>query len=342
LESGVPAKVIFPIRAPGGILIGATQRYWLTHAVFSLKSNVGIATSLVFAILLWGGNNVGTKFLVTSWPPIWTGGTRFLAAGGLMLALLRWTTWLGSRHESNRELNLRLWLRGGLSLAVYIVAFNCALRYTSAARVALYLGAAPVWALLWEGVPRRNWRTVQRYGAALLALTGVGVLVAPKLTTDGDFSQLKGDLLGLLASLIWTHYGRQCRAFGSHLSGVEISAHTMWRAGVWLLPVGLIEVARQPLPLTAKLFSVQAYCIVAGGVIAFALWSNSLRHWPASRVLLFNNLIPISTMLWAYFFLGEKVTPTFWLAMLLVVAGVLLGQWKLQAPGSNHAKAPEL
>ena len=42
--------------------------------------------------------------------------------------------------------------------------------------------------------------------------------------------------------------------------------------------------------------------------------------------MLFNNLIPLSTMTWAHFFLHEPVTPTFWAAMVLIVAGVVLGQ----------------
>jgi len=32
-------------------------------------------------------------------------------------------------------------------------------------------------------------------------------------------------------------------------------------------------------------------------------------------------------MTWAHFCLGEAVTPTFWAAMLLIVVGVVLGQW---------------
>jgi len=59
------------------------------------KHNVAIAGSLLFVVFLWGGNNAGTKWLVASWPPIWTGGIRFLLAGLLLLAVLRFTSWLG-------------------------------------------------------------------------------------------------------------------------------------------------------------------------------------------------------------------------------------------------------
>jgi drug/metabolite transporter (DMT)-like permease len=62
------------------------------------KHNVAIAGSLLFVVFLWGGNNAGTKWLVAAWPPIWTGGIRFLLAGLLLLAVLRFTSWLGEYH----------------------------------------------------------------------------------------------------------------------------------------------------------------------------------------------------------------------------------------------------
>lgn len=298
------------------------------------KTDAGIAAGLVFAIFLWGGNNAGTKFIVVAWPPIWTGSSRFLCAGLLMLALFRWTRLLGESTALTRSLKKQLWWRGGLSLAVYIICFNWALRLTSASHVALYLGASPVWALLWEGRVKDRAVLLQRYAAALLALGGVFVLFWPSLKVPGSGW---GEMLGLLVSVLWTNYGRQSRALGAHLSGAEVSAHTMWRAGVWLLPLALIEVARTALPWRADVLGVQLYCIIAGGVMAFGFWNHALRHWPASRVLLFNNLIPLSTMAWARFFLGEEITRTFWVAMGLIVGGVILGQtnWqKLLAPAT--------
>jgi drug/metabolite transporter (DMT)-like permease len=288
------------------------------------KSNASLALGLVIAVALWGGNNAGTKWLVGSWPPIFTGGTRFFCAGLLLLAVLRMTTWFGEYVTPSRELSRALWWRGGVSLATYIIAFNFALRYTSASHVALYLGASPIWALLWEAFSERIKIGWARWSAALLALSGVGVLLAPALV--GSNVSLIGELCGLMTSLLWTNYGRQSRQLSATLNGAEVSAHTMWRAGVLLLPLALVEIMRQGVPVNAKLLGVQSYCIVAGGVIAFALWNRALGQWPASRVLLFNNLIPVSTMTWAYFCLGEPLTRTFVTALLLIGLGVVLGQ----------------
>jgi drug/metabolite transporter (DMT)-like permease len=290
----------------------------------SSKINASLALSLLFAVFLWGGTNTGTKFIVTNWPPIWTGASRFSLAGLLLLLVVRLTNRQNPMRRLSADIKRRLWWRGGLSLAAYIVTFNTALRFTSVSHVALYLGAAPVWALLWEGLPPRSWNTIQRYGAAILALSGVFVLFQPALKHGGG--TWLGELLGLVASVLWTNYGRQCRALATELSGAEVSAHTMWRAGSIILPLAAVELLRTGIVWRLEVVAVQGYCILAGGVVSFWIWNHALRRWPASQVLLFNNLIPLSTMSWSWACLGEAITPTFWAAMVLVMTGVLLGQ----------------
>jgi drug/metabolite transporter (DMT)-like permease len=288
------------------------------------KNNAVIAGGLLFTIVLWGGNNAGTKWLVMSWPPVFTGSIRFLLAGILLLAVLRFTKFLGVFQPLTPGLRRQLWLRGGLSLAAYIVAFNWALRLTTASHVALYLGASPVWALLWEEKPQRTWASARRYGAALLALSGVLVLFWPALQTLK--LSLLGEVLGLASSVLWATYSRQVRGLSARLAGTEVAAHTMWMAGIWLLPVGLIEVALRGFSINGGQAGVLAFCVVLGGVVPYALWNDALRYWRTSQVMLFNNLIPLSTGIWVFYFLGEPLTHTFWAAMVLIVSGVILGQ----------------
>jgi O-acetylserine/cysteine efflux transporter len=293
--------------------------------VFLAHSKQGIVTGLLVAIFLWGANNTSVKVLVGQWPPVWTGASRFLAAGLLLLFITRHTTWFGPARTLTPELRRRLWLRGGLSLAIYLAAFNWAVRFTTVSHVALYLGAAPVWALLLEGFAGQTRAALaQRYAAAALALTGVAVLFWPALR--GSSASLPGEVLGLASSFLWTWYGRQCRLFNGQLSGAEITAHTMWRSGVILMPWGLYEIAAHGLPLTPKLLGLQLFCVLGGGVVAFSLWMNALQHWKTSEVYLFNNLIPLSSTLWAWAALNEPLSTTFWIAMLLIVAGVVFGQ----------------
>jgi drug/metabolite transporter (DMT)-like permease len=287
-------------------------------------NNALIAGSLLLVVFLWGGNNVGTKWLVATWPVIWTGSTRFLVAGFFLLGILRFTNWLGEFKPLSRESSRQLWLRGGLSLAAYIVAFAWALRLTAASHVALYLGASPVWALLWEERPKRNWSSVRRYGAALLAMSGVLVLFWPALKIAG--TNLVGEFCGLASSLLWANYNHQSRRLSATIPGLEIAANAMWMSGVWLLPFGLLELGLHGLVMDSRHFIVQTLCIFFGGVVPYALWNSALRHWRTSQVMLFNNFIPLTTTAWAHFALGEPITQTYCAAMALILLGVGLGQ----------------
>ena len=305
-------------------MLGARVFIHKLSRVSEKNNNTVIGGGLLLVVILWGGNNAGTKWLVTSWPPIWTGATRFLVAGTILFAVLRFTRWLGEYQPLTPALRRSLWLRGGLSLAAYVTAFCWALHLTAASHVALYLGASPIWALLWEERPRRNWGSARRYGAALLAVTGVLVLFWPALKMVN--TNLAGEFCGLAASLLWANYNHQSRILSARINGLQIAANAMWMSGVWLLPFGLVEVVMHGLVVDAPHLGVQALCILFGGVVPYALWNSALRHWRTSRVMLFNNFIPLTTTLWVYFTLGEPITPTFCAAMTLIVAGVAIGQ----------------
>ena len=155
-------------------------------------------------------------------------------------------------------------------------------------------------------------------------MTGVLVLFWPALATAN--TNLAGEFCGLAASLLWANYNHQSRILSAQIPGVQIAANAMWMSGVWLLPFGLIEVGWHGLVLDARHLGVQSLCIVFGGVVPYALWNSALRHWRTSRVMLFNNFIPLTTTVWAYLTLGEPITPTFCTAMALIVAGVAIGQ----------------
>ena len=155
-------------------------------------------------------------------------------------------------------------------------------------------------------------------------MTGIIVLFWPAL--HNPRASLVGDCFGLMASILWAVFSRQVRFLSAGMNGTEVAAHTMWMAGAWLLPIGLVEIAVKGFTFNHQQLGVLALCAVLGAVVPYALWNSALQHWQTSRVMLFNNLIPLSTMLWAHYFLHEPITPTFWAAMVLIVAGVILGQ----------------
>jgi drug/metabolite transporter (DMT)-like permease len=281
-----------------------------------------IAAQLLFVVTLWGANNVGVKYQVQFWPPVFTVASRFLCAGALLLAVMRWTNWFGPPSVIAPSVRRRLWSRGATSLAVYIVLFVWALRLTSSSSVALFMGTSPVWALLWEQRPSRT--NAREYGAACLALVGICALFLPTASSAG--AAWVGNGLALCASVCWTVFSRQCRGFGSAMTGLELTGQTFWRAGVLLLPVAAVEVFSWGIRWDTTTAWLHVYAVVFSGLVGFGLWNNALQVWPTSRVFLFGNLIPVTTLAFAHYFLGEPITPAFWFALVAVTGAVALSQ----------------
>jgi drug/metabolite transporter (DMT)-like permease len=294
-------------------------------------SNALIAGMLLFTVLFWGANNTGLKFLVREWPPFWVISSRIWVVGGILALLLRYTKWLGVATDARPGLGTALWLRASFSLAAYFGAITYSLKFISAPQMALHLATSPVWGLLFEQRPRASWTVIRKYAAAALALGGVVVLLWPKIRS-GTF-EWRGDALAQIASILWTFYGRECRALSKDLSGAQITCASMWRAAVWLAPLTLWELATVHIPFTSQLLWVYAYCTVFGGIVAFAFYAHALKFWPVSQVFLFNNLIPASTMAFSWLLMGEKVTDTFWIALTMVATAVVAGRSDAKADG---------
>jgi drug/metabolite transporter (DMT)-like permease len=289
--------------------------------VWNTRSNLAITLGIATAMVLWGINNVAIRFMVQNWPPLFTAVTRMFCISAILLAVLRWTRWLGEPKPLSRKLHWEVWRQAGVWQATFVVLFSYALYFTGAARVGLVLAASPVWAVLLE---RKSGGMARKYLAAALAVIGIGLLLTPSL--DGAVADWRGDVCALASSLAWVMFGRQCKGLGEHLSGVEVTGHTMWRAAVLMSPWAIYEAATHTLPPRPELFLVQTYCIVFGGVIAFSLHYHALRCWPMSRVFLWGNLLPITTMAAAWLILNEAVSGTFWIATALVAAAVAVGQ----------------
>ena len=293
------------------------------------KSQLPPAVGLVIAVVLWGGNNVALKQVVTSWPPIWTGATRFLAAGLILLGIVRWSGWFGRIEAPSPALKRQLWWRGGCVTAAYITVCNMALQWIPASHFALEMALSPVWALWFETGRGGTAPSVRRWLAAALAFAGVVLLMAPSLYRHPE--SWAGELLGLTSGFLWTVHSLQGKRLSSNWSGPAVAAHSMWRAGIILLPLGMVEIlisGHAPAP-SPRTITLHLFCVLLGGVVPFTLWNQALARWPVSRTTLFGNLIPVSTMAWAAGCGVERITSRFGIALAFIVGGVALGQMDL-------------
>lgn len=157
-----------------------------------------------------------------------------------------------------------------------------------------------------------------------LALVGVGVAVLGAATwSEGDAGTWRGDLLFILAAMMWAAYTLAFRRSG--LAPWEGAAVVNGASAVLLLPV--VFVAGVP-----RLFSAPAADVamqVAGqgvlaGLLGLVVYSIAIARLGPARASLSSALVPLLTALGAAWLLGEPVSPALAAAIVLVVPGIAL------------------
>ena len=269
--------------------------------------------------LVWGSTYLAIKYALVSFPPFFQMGTRFVFAGALLMAWMRWrgAPWPDRTQWRNALLVGTLMLGGGMGGTAYAeVSVGSGL-------VVAFIAVSPLMIAalnrLWGVVPSR------------LEIAGILVgLVGILMLTQG--AGIQASPAGLAAIMV------ACSAWslGSVLSqrvwplapGATGFASEMICGGAVLLVMSALAGETpvwppQPLALAAWL-----YLVVFGSLIAFNAYMHLLAHAPAAVASSYTFVNPVIAMLLGVGVAGESVTSGEWAAVTVVLAGVLLLLWK--------------
>jgi drug/metabolite transporter (DMT)-like permease len=259
------------------------------------------------------------KYALLSFPPFYQMGTRFLAAGVLLMAWMRWrgAAWPDRTQWRNALVIGALMLGGGMGGTAYaemtiasglIVAFIAVMPLMIAA-LNLFWGIRP------SGLE-----------AAGIAIGFIGVLM---LTQGTSFQASQAGLIAqTLACASW--------ALGSVLSqrtlplatGATGFASEMLCGGVVLM---LMSAARGETPAwppdpTAAI--AWLYLVFFGSLIAFNAYMVLLARASAALASSYSLVNPVIALLLGVAVAGEHVTGYEWAAAAIVLSGVLLLLWR--------------
>ena len=306
---------------------------WSYYGVSNTAPTWKILAAIGIAIFLWSGNNIASKIVISEWPVMASTCVRFGIGSFILLGVLG--RFSSQRHPQPIDAKLRreLWLGPGLSFTVYLMSFIWALNYTTASHVALYFAASPAFAMLWDRLSGQAIPWTRTLLAASLTFTGVLWLFLPSLS--GTESTVLGDSLAFLGSLLWVHYSHQSRQFQGRLPAAQLNGEIFWRTTLLTSPFFLYDIATQTIEWSTPVVIAFVYTAIGPSILAFLAWSYALRHWPTSKVMLFVNLIPLMTALWAYAILGETVGRDFWIAVSFVAAGVYVSVGRMPLLGKR-------
>ena len=287
--------------------------------------------ALCLHTLLSAGTYLWGKRALHEIPALPLGLLRFASASGVLALLL-----LRLRPRGHRLPPRSAWKKIAF-LSLMAVPLNqgfflYGLRLSTAAHAALLYTLTPLFVLLLAQALLAEFPGFRTAAGTAMALGGT-IYVLLQRGLDLSRGPLVGDLLLLVAVVAWAIYTAEGREVVAEHGALPTIAWTLIGGTILYLPLGLLSLLSPANRADLARASREAwwgviYLSLVTSVIAYLLWYWALKHLAAARVAIFSNLQPLATALLAHVFLGEHVTAGFLAGAVVVIAGVLLAQWK--------------
>ena len=290
--------------------------------------NFSTIFSLLIATALWAGNAIAGRILVGSISPITLSAARWGLAA-LLLLPLGWRVFMpGSALWQNKQ---RFLLLGLFGVGSYNVLLYLALQTSTAINVTLIGASMPIWMLFIGAVFYQVKPSILQMVGAVVSLLGVGIVL-----TRGDLAALLsmemvvGDLLIMLATILWAFYSWMLSRPGSSTEGQWPWAEfLMAQVMVGLLWTGFFdgfEIATGHAFIDLNWWTASLIVFVAIGpsLIAYRCWGFGVNGAGPTVAAFFANFIPLFTALLSAAMLGEPPQAFHGLAFALIVAGIVI------------------
>jgi drug/metabolite transporter (DMT)-like permease len=280
--------------------------------------------------MVWGSTYLAIKFALTSFPPFFQMGTRFLFAGALLMAWMRWrgAPWPDRTQWRNAAVVGTLMLGGGMGGTAFAeVSVGSGLVVAFIAIVPLMIAALN---LLWGVRPRR----LEVLGI-LLGLAGVLML-----TQGAGFQASPAGLMAIaIACATWSLGSVLSRRSLPLAPGATGFASEMLCGGAVLMAMSAWRGEAPTWPPQPAALAAWFYLVIFGSLIAFNAYMLLLARAPAGLASSYTFVNPVIAMLLGVAFAGETVTGFDWGSVGVVLAGVLLLLWPPAGAGAGTSAA---
>jgi drug/metabolite transporter (DMT)-like permease len=301
-------------------------------------------TALIAAIavsVIWGLSFLSTKVALAALPPMSIAAARFVVA---VVALI-FVVFLSRENLrfSFRDLP-RMAASGLLGVSFYFLCENNGIALLTASESSLVIATIPVLTMLVDRLVLKTRLKARSYIGACLSFAGVAIIVAPSFgggaSLRGGSSSPAGFLCMGGAALCWVAYALLTKPLSSKYSGLSI---TFWQSLFGLVGCLPFAIAESP-PLHALSVMVALNLLYLGLVCSAAgylLYIVAMGSLGAGTTSVFLNLVPVVSVVAAYFLLGERLGGFTLAGGAIAVAGVYLATSTGKSSADTGAGAEE-
>ncbi len=285
------------------------------------KNIAGHAASLL-TVIIWGTTFISTKILLQNFPPVQILFFRFLV--GLAALLVVYPHRL---HGTTRKQELSFAAAGLCGVCLYYLLENIALTYTMASNVGIIISVAPFFtAMLSQLLTREKSLHPRFFLGFAVAMAGIFLI-----RFNGSRLELNplGDLLALLAALLWACYSLLTRKISSYGYHTVLTTRRVFAYGIlFMIPALFLfdfpwDPARfaDPLSLANLLFLG-----LGASALCFVTWNFGVKVLGAVKTSVYIYLVPVVTVLTSVLVLHERITLLAGIGTVLTLAGLFLSE----------------
>ena len=282
------------------------------------KPSVWLVAACLFAVyVIWGTTYFAIKVGIEGSPPFFLVGTRFLAAGALLLG---WQALRGQAMPAPRQWRGAA-LIGFLLLVVGNGGVAVAEHWVSSGATVALISVMPLATALWSGA-FGAWPHRWEWAAIALGALGAGLMLAGR--------DLRGSLFGTCVIL----FGTICWSLGTVLSSRLDIPHgptgfgaEMFAAGVLALVVSAVFGEHWALPHSPRVWWAWLYLVVFGSMVAFSAYRFVVERVSPTLASTYAYVNPPVALFVGWWLGHESFSPNTLLGLPIVLSAVALQAW---------------
>lgn len=289
------------------------------------NKNIQGHLSALLTIFIWGTTFISTKILLVDFQPVEILFFRFVI--GLTALLLVYPHRL---KGISKQQELTFAAAGLCGICMYYLLENIALTYTMASNVGVIISVAPFFtALLSHRFLQAENPKANFYIGFAVAMAGICLI-----SFNGSKLELNpaGDLLALLAALIWACYSvltKKISGYGYHT--IHTTRRIFCYGILFMIPTLFLfdfklELARLANPV--YLFNI-IFLGLGASALCFVTWNFAVKVLGAIKTSIYIYMVPVITVITSVVVLHEKITALAAVGTVLTLAGLFLSESKL-------------
>lgn len=288
------------------------------------KKTIGHLAALL-TIIIWGTTFISTKILLVDFQPVEILFFRFVMGFFVLLAI-----YPKRLKTVNRKEELTFALAGLCGICLYYLLENIALTFTLASNVGVIISVTPFFTAILAHLFMKSEEKlrVQFFTGFIVAMVGI-VLIS----FNGQELELNpmGDLLAIVAALVWAFYSILTRKISSFGYPVILTTRRTFFYGILFMIPTLFFFDFQPglsrFTNLTYLFNI-LYLGLGASALCFVTWNFAVKELGAVKTSVYIYMVPVITVVTSVLILHEQLTVLAGMGTILTLIGLFLSEYK--------------